>query len=72
MNIHLYKYKSKYKHGEMNGSMCFPLITLRDDAGIHEGGECEVGEHKECDDALTCWHPGVVVDVVLGTKTRMM
>lgn len=53
-------------------SMCFPLITLRDDAGIHEGGECEVGEHKECDDALTCWHPGVVVDVVLGTKTRMM
>lgn len=50
--------------------MCFPLITLRDDAGIHEGGECEVGEHKECDDALTCWHPGVVVDVVLGREVE--
>lgn len=43
------------------------LSTFGDDARVHEGGQGEVGDDEECDDALVGRHPGESVQVELAS-----
>lgn len=46
-------------------TICDAALTLWYDTRIHEGGQCEIGQHKERDDTLVGGHPRMAEQVVL-------
>lgn len=48
-----------------NSNIQINLLTFWNDTGIHECGECKVGDNEESNETLIGWYPFVVVNVVL-------